>query len=322
MAALAGCWATLPAQAATLEVGAGKPFPTIAKALAAAHDGDTILIAPGTYYQCAMIGKNNLTIAGSGAASTVLTDLPCAGKALLVIDGHDITVRDLTLARVRVPDGNGAGIRAEGGNLTVDHVHFVNDQDGILAAANPSNTLLVRDSLFRQTSLHGIDAGSLKLLRVIHSTFEQLSGGNHINSGAQATTLIDNQLRAAGVKGDGPLVFMSAGMLTLQGNTVTLGADQAGRPGVVLATGGVTRMELRNNTLQEPPGTAVPLLRNWTGQTVVAEGNTVPSDTVAVSDAGSTYHRIRAELASIRDSLHAAAGRAKHVVGVLIHRLR
>src|SRR5487761_2787938 len=155
LAPVASVWA------ATLDVGPGKTYSSPSKAIAAAHDGDTVLIAPGTYFDCAFVHQNNLTIAGSGPnAAAVLTDKACAGKALLVIDGNDVTVRNLTLTRIRVPDGNGAGIRAEGGNLTVDHVSFINNQDGI------------------------------KLLRIEHSVFQQASGGDHIRSSARTTELL------------------------------------------------------------------------------------------------------------------------------------
>jgi hypothetical protein len=56
------------------------------------------------------------------------------GKALFVTDGNHITIRVLTLTRAHVPDGNGAGIRAEGGDLTVQNVHPPTTQDGLLAA--------------------------------------------------------------------------------------------------------------------------------------------------------------------------------------------
>jgi hypothetical protein len=54
------------------------------------------------------------------------------GKDLFVTDGNDITIRVLTLTRARVPDGNGAGIRAEGGDLTVQNVHSPTTQDACL----------------------------------------------------------------------------------------------------------------------------------------------------------------------------------------------
>ena len=325
---LAAQYPVVPAQSAVLEVGPGKPYAQPSKAIAAAHDGDTVLIAPGTYFDCAIVHQNTLTIAGSGPdAAAVLTDKACAGKALLVIDGNDVTVRNLTLTRIRVPDGNGAGIRAEGGNLTVDHVSFINNQDGILAASRPDATIVVRDSLFSRNGVcdrgcgHGIDVDGIKLLRIEHSVFQQASGGDHIRSSARTTELLGNRLADEGGHMAGPLVFLSDSNLMLRDNSVTLASGAAGRPGVVLATGEATAIMVRGNTLFESAGKDVPLLRNWTGQTAQAEGNTVPPGTEAVSDAGSAYHRLRARLATLRDLLRAIAGKAKHVVAVVLHRL-
>ena len=56
----------------------------------------------------------------------------------------NITIRNLTLQRARVPDKNGAGIRAEGKDLLVDGVKFINNQNGILAAPRPDGTITIR----------------------------------------------------------------------------------------------------------------------------------------------------------------------------------
>ena len=76
-------------------------------------------------------------------------------------------MRNLTLTRARVPDGNGAGIRAEGRNLLVERVRFIDNQNGILAADQPEGELIVRDSEFvrngtcEQACAHGIYATGL-----------------------------------------------------------------------------------------------------------------------------------------------------------------
>ena len=96
-------------------------------------DGDTIRIAAGKYEDCAVVSANRLVIEGTGAdASAMLADKSCENKALLVTDGTNITIRNLTLAHARSTFHNGAGIRAEGKNLTVEHVKFIDDEDGIL----------------------------------------------------------------------------------------------------------------------------------------------------------------------------------------------
>ncbi len=78
-----------------------------------------------------------------------------------MIYGSNVTVRDLTLSHASVPDQNGAGIRAEGTNLTVTRVHLIDNQDGILAdpVAN-SNDPGARQLFRRQRRLLGHPAAA------------------------------------------------------------------------------------------------------------------------------------------------------------------
>ncbi|HEY0421247.1 MAG TPA: right-handed parallel beta-helix repeat-containing protein, partial [Acetobacteraceae bacterium] len=96
-----------PASARTLQVGPDAELRTLADAARAAHDGDTVFIAPGEYFSCATWNANALVIEGAGPG-VVLSDSACEGKASFVVNGHDVVVRNLTFTRVRVPDGNGA----------------------------------------------------------------------------------------------------------------------------------------------------------------------------------------------------------------------
>src|SRR5262249_11139624 len=99
--------------AKTLEVGPDKEFKGPSEAIAAAADGDVVEIAPvkDGYFDCAVLRANHLTVEGNGP-DVVLTDKTCQDKAIFVTTGHDITIRNITFTRARVPDGNGAGIRA------------------------------------------------------------------------------------------------------------------------------------------------------------------------------------------------------------------
>jgi pectate lyase len=178
-------------------VGEGAEYKQPSDAISAAGDGDTVQIAAGEYFDCAIVTANKLTIEGTGPnATAVMTDKTCGGKALLVISGSDITIRNLTLTRARVPDMNGAGIRAEGTNLTVDGVKFLNNQNGILTSANPASTVIVRNSQFDRNGVcapscaHGIYAGQIKLLRVEKSKFTDTRQGHHIKSRALRTEVI------------------------------------------------------------------------------------------------------------------------------------
>ena len=77
------------------------------------------------------VDQSHVVIAGV-RPGVVITDTTCQGKALFVVTGQDTMIRDLTLARARVPDRNGAGIREEGQGLILRRVHFVDDQVGLL----------------------------------------------------------------------------------------------------------------------------------------------------------------------------------------------
>ncbi len=192
-AALALACLSSPTRAATLEVGEGKTYAAPSAAAAAAHNGDHVVIAAGSYFDCAVWRANDLTIEGAGPEATVITDKTCNGKALFITQGNNITIRNLMLTRARVPDMNGAGIRAEGGDLTVEHVQFVNNQNGILAGNMAARKIFVRDSVFVRNGLcdrscaHGVYVGQVALLRVERSRFFETRQGHSIKSRAQRT---------------------------------------------------------------------------------------------------------------------------------------
>lgn len=206
VAALALCLGTAGTSAArTLEVGPDKPYKQPSEAAAKAQDGDLIRIAPGEYFDCAVWTANNLVIEGTGKPQdTVITDKTCNGKGLFLTDGNGITVRNLTLTRARVPDNNGAGIRMQAKDLTVERVRFINNQNGILTNSNLKGSLIVRDSEFTGNGIcapscaHGIYAGHLDLVRVERSKFYQTRQGHHVKSRALRTEVIDSDLQ------DGP----------------------------------------------------------------------------------------------------------------------
>ncbi len=300
LACLAG--ACLPVQAKTLLVGTGQEFKSPSSAIAAAHAGDTVHIAAGQYFDCAIVQQDRLTIEGDGAGS-VMTDKACGGKALLVIDGKDVTIRNLTLQRVRVPDGNGAGIRAEGGNLTVDGVHFINNQDGILAADSPEATIRIVGSDFVHNGscqngggcAHDIYVGSLALLHVERTRLFDTREGHGIKSRALRTEIIDSTIE------DGPdgtssyLVDVPAGgSLVIQGSTLEKGpnctnhsaAIVIGEEGVVQPTDEiVVRNTVFKNDMQQP----TVFLRNLTATEAQLSGNTLTGKVRPLEGDGSTH---------------------------------
>jgi hypothetical protein len=196
-----------------------------------------------------VVAVDNLTIEGVGP-DAVFTDKTCNGKALLVIDSNKVTIRNLTFQRARVADHNAAGIRAEGGDLTVEDSRFLNNENGILSADNRAATIRVTGSSFIGNGRcigacsHGIYIGHIKLLHVSHSKFFNTHEGHDIKSRAARTEIVDCDI------GDGPdgtssylIEAPNGGSLIVerntlekgqhtgnQGNTIMIGSEGVDQP--------------------------------------------------------------------------------------------
>jgi pectate lyase len=274
------------AMAGTLEVGAGKPYKTPSEAVAAAANGDRIVIAPGEYFDCAVVHQNNLVIEGSDPAGTaVMTDKTCQGKAILVTTGAGIIVRNLTLTRARVPDGNGAGIRAEGSSLTVEHVHFINNQDGILTGAPEGATLIVRDSEFLRNGgcqgacAHGIYAGHIALLRVEHTRFFETKEAHNIKSRALRTEVIGCDI-ADGPQGTSSyqVEIPNGGSVVVRGSTLEKGPKSGNHTAaIMIGSEGVTQpsreITIDNNSFRNDGNYPTVFVDNLTATEAQLKGN-------------------------------------------------
>ena len=124
----------------------GHDYPDLQSALDAAQDGDTVTLAPGTTHEAGVVRQNRLILAGKGAH---LNGVAAEGKAALVIKGNDVTVMGLECSGISVGGGNGACIRAEGTNLTLDGVYFHDSEEGLLSGGK-SGRIEVRNSRFER----------------------------------------------------------------------------------------------------------------------------------------------------------------------------
>ncbi len=133
---------TATAAAGTLQVGPGKPYAAPCAAIAAAQPGDTIEVdTAGTYDgdTCAW-STDNLTVRGVGAgrAKIDLTGVtPAQQKGIFTIAAPTATIENFELSGAAISSAagnNGAGIRHQGGDLTITNCYFHDNQDGILAA--------------------------------------------------------------------------------------------------------------------------------------------------------------------------------------------
>jgi hypothetical protein len=286
-----------PAGARTLSVGPRAAFTQPSEAIADARDGDTIEIATGEYFDCAVVKQNHVTIVGKGP-DVVMTDKACEGKALLVIRGSDITVRNLTLSRARVPDGNGAGIRAEGPNLTVEQTRFINNENGILAADVPNSTIRILDSTFERngrcqaTCAHGVYVGHIALLHIERTKFFETREGHHIKSRALRTELIGDDIE------DGPqgtasylVEVPNGGTLIMRDNKLEKGPNCSNHSAaIVIGAEGVTQrtaeLTLANNSFANDQDREAMFVRNMTATEAQLTGNRLKGSVVPLSGDG------------------------------------
>ena len=287
------------AWAKTLEVGPDQEFKAPSKAIAAAADGDVVEIAPvkDGYFDCAVLRANHLTVEGKGA-DVVLTDKTCEGKAIFVTAGNDITIRNITFTRARVPDGNGAGIRAEGSNLTVEKSRFINNENGILAADAPDSTIRILDSEFTRNGkcqnacAHGIYVGSIALLHIEGTKFFDTRDGHHVKSRAARTELIGNDIE------DGPngtssyLVDISnGGTLIMENNILEKGRNCTNHSAaVVIGAEGLTQrtgeLTFKNNRFTNDMSQETIFVRNLTATEALLTGNKLKGQIVPLSGDG------------------------------------
>jgi hypothetical protein len=240
-----------PTFTAELRVGPGERFATPSAAAALARAGDRVLIRGGAYQDCATWRAPDLTIEAVGGAAEI-TGPVCAGKALFVIAAPRVTVIGLTFRGAAAEAGNGAGIRAEGGSLTVRRSRFEGNQNGILTAASmPTATLLIEDSIFtangareaERDCAHGLYAGDLAQLLIRRTRFEATRICHHVKSRARRTEITDSLILDAPPGRASYLVDLPNGGDLLLRNTELRKGPSVGNPtaAVVIGAEGVRR---------------------------------------------------------------------------------
>ncbi|GAA0738132.1 right-handed parallel beta-helix repeat-containing protein [Sphingomonas japonica] len=173
----------------------GRGYSSLADAVNAIGGGSgTIRIAPGTYRDCAVQTEGRVSFVAAQPGTAIFDGGVCEGKAVLVLRGQGSKVDGLIFSNIRVPDGNGAGIRMEQGNLVVSNAMFLDSQSGILAGADPASSIEIDHSSFAGlgkdptgNGAHAVYIGRYGSVRVTASRFERGTGGHYLKSRAART---------------------------------------------------------------------------------------------------------------------------------------
>jgi hypothetical protein len=214
----------------------GRAYGSLAEAIRAIGGGrGTVVVAPGTYHECATQQEGDVTIRAATPGSAIFDGVVCEGKAALVLRGRSSTVEGIVFQNLRVPDGNGAGIRLENGNLTVRNSLFRNSEEGILTGDYDGGQVAIDKSTFRHLGrcdrdldcAHGVYIGRLASLSVTNSRFDQGDGGHYLKTRTARVTISGNSFDDSGGHLTNYMIDLSNGATgTISGNEMVQGKDK------------------------------------------------------------------------------------------------
>jgi hypothetical protein len=210
-----------PSAGRVLVVGPDEALKVPSEAAQIATTGDTVEIAAGEYSgDVAVWRQDRLTLRGvGGRAHLRAAGRAAEGKAIWVIKGDDVLVENIEMSGTRVPGFAGAGIRAEGGRLTLRNVHFHHNQMGILTNHNPYGELRIVDSEFDHNIVdyerhghlgHNIYVGGIAYFELRGSHVHDAVTGHQVKTRARSSTIVGNRI-VDGHGGSSYLIDVSEG---------------------------------------------------------------------------------------------------------------
>ena len=205
-------------------------YRTVEAALAAATDGVTVRLLPGVYRDGGILRANGVRIEADGA---YLFDAAWEQKASLVLKGNDTVIIGLRCSHIRVPDANGACIRAEGRNLTLRGVHFHDSQTGLLSGRT-AGRVVIEDSTFERLgnreqeigNAHGIYIGSIDEFILRRSrVLESVGAGHEVKSRAAKTVIEGNVIASLSGRDSRQIDLPNGGDIVIRGNVLEKGPN-------------------------------------------------------------------------------------------------
>lgn len=243
-----------------LRVGPGQRLTTLAAAAAEARPGSIIEVAAGDYRaDVATWTQDDLTLRAVGGRVRMLASGAHAqGKGIFVCAGRRLSITGFDFIGARVPDRNGAGIRLERGSLLIRDCRFEDNENGLLAANDPSITLDIERCEFGAIApgegrTHNCYVGSIGRLRVTGSYFHHGHTGHLLKSRAAVNHVFYNRLTDETGRASFELEFPNGGLALVVGNLIQQSASTENFHLVAYGSEGLVgprhELHLINNTL-------------------------------------------------------------------------
>jgi Right handed beta helix region len=217
-----------------IQVGRDHAIRRIADAARRARSGDVIEVEAGEYAgDVASWRQNNLTIrAVGGRARLISKGVSAEGKAIWVIKGDNVLVENFEFAGARAPGRNGAGIRHEGGKLTVRNCLFEGNEMGLLTWNDERASLIVEKSEFRDNAVasdyhrgdpigHQIYVGTIGMFMLTDSYVHHGAFGHLVKSRARESRILNNRITDENAgRASYELEFPNGGIAYIVGNII------------------------------------------------------------------------------------------------------
>ena len=215
----------------------GRSYNTLVSAVDAVGDANaTIRIAPGRYLDCAVQTAGHVTYRAEKPLTAIFDGGICEGKAVLVLRGRGAVVDGLVFENLRVPDGNGAGIRIEKGPLSVTRSIFRDSEEGILGGGDdPAADILIDRSTFSGLGrcdrglacAHSIYLSAFRSVTVRRSRFEKGRGGHYVKSRSGRIAISDSSFDDSQGRSTNYMIDLSEGAVgRIERNIFVQGADK------------------------------------------------------------------------------------------------
>ena len=251
----------------------------------------TIRFASLSFADCAVQEQGDILYTAAVPGEAVLDGTACEGKAALVLRGRRARIDGLVFANMAVPDGNGAGIRLEKGDLAISQSWFRDSQQGILTANGESGSVTVDKTTFSRLGTcegpggcaHSIYVGDYGALTVTRSRFESGRGGHYLKSRAGRIAVLDSSFDDSAGRATKYLIDLPAGASgRIAGNWFVQGKDKENYSAfIALAAEGKVHpsdgLAIDGNNARLAPGVSreTVFVADWSGDQPVVGVNTL-----------------------------------------------
>ena len=256
---------------AIITVGSGEEYGSIEAAVAASSSGDTIDVNAGTYTNDFITINHSLTLQSVGGTVTLVATVPPPNLKGVIDEGGSgevVTINGFNISGATISDndgGNGAGIRYEGGILSLNNDNIHDNQDGLLANPDSAGTISINNSTFNHNGsgsglTHNIYVNQIASFDISNSVITGAVVGHEIKSRAANTTITNNQI------GDGPtgdasyeIDLPNGGNAVISGNTIEKGPNAQNSNGISFGEEGnlyfKSNLTVTNNVILNDHGT-------------------------------------------------------------------